>query len=117
MRPGSFILICLIFFSTASIGQDISKGFDKVDSVFTNHFTVLDSYLKDVNSDPSMRRMEAIHFFETLSGIKSKSDGNYFGKMSCSKKELKAWREWYSKNRTQLAWDEANRRVIRRNKS
>lgn len=100
MRLGSFIFVCSISFSTASIGQDISKGFDTVDSILMNHFLVLESYLKDVNSDPSMRRIEAIHFLEIISGIKSNSDGNYFGKMSCSKDELEAWHKWYSRNIT-----------------
>lgn len=87
---------------------------EKIDSVFTQYFNVLDLYLKDRESDRSGRRMDAISFMERITGIYSSGTRDFTGKSSFTEENLKAWHQWYLQNRKDLVWNRKNKIVWRK---
>jgi hypothetical protein len=85
----------------------------KIDSVFMDNFAVVNLYVKNTDSDPSLKRIEAIHFLESLTGISSKTDGTFFGKMSCSSEDVENWLAWYVQNRSCLTWNKRRKIIIK----
>jgi hypothetical protein len=43
--------------------------------------------------------------------INSSTDGNYFGKTSFNKNDIKSWRIWYNRNKRELYWCKKDRKV------
>jgi hypothetical protein len=62
------------------------------------YFKVLDSIIANNPFDTSILCQKAIKFMENQTGIKASFDGNYFGKMLFTRKDLIVWKEWYNKN-------------------
>lgn len=113
-----FLVIILQAYSSSVSGQEIErKDSGKVDSVFNKSFEVLELYLKDINSDPSLRRIEIVHFFETISGITASSDGTYVGKVTFSADNIKSWRNWYTTNKQKLRWDPIQKKIVKLRKN
>lgn len=71
-----FLLIVVSGFANIEFAQKPETDQVKIDSVFIRSFDLLELYLKDKDSDPSLRRVESIHFLEAISGIAATSDGN-----------------------------------------
>lgn len=83
----------------------------KTDSLFLVHFEVLDSIASNDFIDSTLICIESIQFMEFNTGISSSTDGNYFGKTSFTKNDLKAWHDWYIRNKEKLFWDEKETKV------
>jgi hypothetical protein len=83
----------------------------KVDSFFSYHFKVLDSIANNKFNDSTLRCIESIKFMEINTGISSNTDGNFFGKTSFTKEDLKSWHEWYTQNKKSLYWDEKEKTI------
>src|SRR5688572_9140402 len=105
-------IVCLIcLFLADSKGQ---TNQEKVDSVIGSYFKVLDGYLKDRNSDPPLRRTEAIGFFERITKIESDADGTFIGKLSCTETNVRDWKVWVENHRDDLVWNAFSNRVEKR---
>lgn len=84
---------------------------DKIDSLFTYHFSVLDSIANNNFIDSTLRCIESIQFMELNTKISSSTDGNYFGKTSFTIDDLKAWHKWYTTNKEKLYWCEEDEMI------
>lgn len=110
------IILALVLFDQNCMAQQEPLPSDsaKVDSVFSNYFNVLDSYLAKTDTDLSVRRIQIISNLERLSHIEADGDGTYVGKLVFSKKNLIDWKNWYSTNKKGLVWNNERGRVERR---
>lgn len=82
-----------------------------IDSLFSYHFKVLDSIANNNFIDSTMICIESIKFMELNTKINSSTDGNYFGKTSFNKNDIKSWRIWYNRNKRELYWCKKDRKV------
>jgi hypothetical protein len=68
MRIGCFVLMLTLTTSACAqkdhSSSQLKSDDEKIDSVFTQYFNVLDLYLKDREFDRSGRRMDAIHLWK-----------------------------------------------------
>jgi hypothetical protein len=55
---------------------------------------------------------ESISFLTKLTGIQSKSDGNYIGQTSPELEDYKNWTIWYSLTKEFIYWDEESKLII-----
>lgn len=102
----SIVCVCI---TSKSFCQKKQQG--KVDYLFTYHFRVLDSIANNSFIDNTLRCVESIQFMELNTKISSCTDGTYFGKMSFTVEDLKAWHNWYVVNKKKLCWNEKNKRI------
>ncbi|OMP74927.1 hypothetical protein [[Flexibacter] sp. ATCC 35208] len=79
--------------------QNSMKKNDELDSVFKHNYTILDSIAKTNFFDTSAACKNAIEFMEKTTAIKASKDGNYFGAILFTQKDLDKWKEWHNKNK------------------
>lgn len=109
MKIRVILLFTVAFASMTSKSYCQNKQYNKVDSLFSYHFNVLDSLAKNDFVDNTMRCIESIKFMELNTNICSETDGNYFGKTSFTNDDLKAWHNWYNQNKEKLYWCEKDK--------
>ncbi|PUZ19486.1 hypothetical protein GA0116948_1328 [Chitinophaga costaii] len=91
-----FLLLNII----ACNGQQSSmKKNNNFDSAFKYNYTILDSIAKTIFFDTSATCKNAIEFMEKTTAIKASKDGNYFGAILFTQKDLDKWKKWYDKNK------------------
>ena len=69
------------------------------ESIFIINYNILDSISKRNIFDTSQICKGAIKFMEKASSIKPSTNGNYFGKILFTRKDLIKWKDWYDKNK------------------
>ncbi len=68
------------------------------DSVFTYHLKVLDSVANAHPRDTLYKCcFSSVNFIEAKTGIEANVDGDYFGAIGFTKKDLRNWQDWYDK--------------------
>jgi hypothetical protein len=102
------ITLCLLMGCKVFDKKVIHNDSAKIDSMFSYHFGVLDSIACNDFIDSKLKCVESINFMELNTGISSSTDGNYFGKTSFTKEDLKSWHVWYELNKDSLIWDEGD---------
>lgn len=85
-----FALSCSLCACSQKNKQDSMKQFEY-------HFRILDSLAKTTSSDILLNCAESVKFMEKNTGIEATTDGNYFGRFSCKKSDLRKWHEWYDR--------------------
>lgn len=96
MKLKNLILIILgIAYSCVASKQDYAKAHQEVE----NRLKIIKGYIDNGDSDPSLRRVEAINFLENLTGIESESDGSDIGKMEPTESDYQKWNNWYLLNK------------------
>jgi hypothetical protein len=69
---------------------------DTLDSLFKVNFRILDSAVDARKKDTSYCCCTMqIDFMESTTGIESKADGTFFGKLLFYKRDWTAWHKWY----------------------
>ncbi len=71
-------------------------------------------FVTDVDSDSSLRRVEAVYFMEKLTRLYSESDANDIGKLNPAKKDYNKWNEWFKQNKSKLQWSKRRKRILSR---
>jgi len=91
-----FLLVNII----ACNGQQttMKKG-NELDSAFNHNYTILNSIAQSNFFDTSTACKSAIEFMEKTTAIKASKDGNYFGAILFTRKDLEKWKEWYDKHK------------------
>ncbi len=112
MRSITFFVFYLIFFLPCVLKGQTSD--EKIDSVLEHNFRILERYLKDMNSDPSLRRVEIISFFERITEIDSDADGTYIGKLSFTYVNFMDWKDWIARHRRYLFWNSLTKQIEKR---
>lgn len=86
----------LLLISVCSFSVYAQQGKQSVEQ-FKYHFRILDSVAKVTTSDTLSNCIASVQFMEKHTSIEASTDGNYFGKLTCTKNDLKRWHEWYQK--------------------
>ncbi|GAA4436490.1 hypothetical protein GCM10023188_29610 [Pontibacter saemangeumensis] len=102
-----FLIVLCIAYSCVAAKQDYDKAYQEVE----NRLQIIKGYIDNGDSDPSLRRVEAIIFFENLTGIVSESDGNDIGKMEPTESDYQKWNKWYILNKSRIYWDSKTENV------
>lgn len=105
------ILAFILFVISDAKGQ---ANLEKIDSVLESYFETLEGYVRDRNSDPSVRRTKIISFFERLTKIEGDGDGTYIGKLTCTEDDIKRWRTWIEAHKRDLVWNTSTRAIEKR---
>jgi hypothetical protein len=77
---------------------------------------IVERFLNDHNSDSSMKRISAVIFLTSLTGIKSQSPIDYLGQHIPVKDDYKLWLAWYEANKLNVFWDPCEKKVRVRSK-
>jgi hypothetical protein len=88
-----------------------STDAQKIDSVFAYNFSLLDSFMKNEETETGHATNQAMIFMEKITGIKSDGIMTYVGKLTFSKENLVAWHKWYEENMNRLRWSKTERKV------
>lgn len=113
MRNLIFMMLIACCFASSCIAA--SQNLTKAHFEIKSRLEIIENYLKDVNSDPALKRIEAINFLEDLTKIESESDGNDLGKLNPTKNDLQKWTNWYSINKSKIYWSVKDNKVHVRN--
>lgn|SRR6185369_2389380 len=89
-----YILFFIVILACNSKQNASLEKKNQSDSAFKYNYAVLDSIAKNNFFDTSVRCKNAIEFMEKTTGIKANGDGNYFGQMLFTRKDLEKWKEW-----------------------
>lgn len=94
---------------------DANRGINSVESAFAYHFALLDSVLEKKYNGQPHRIREAMIFMDTTTGIPAKGDGTPLGWFydEITAAQYQKWKQWYTKNKDHLKWDEASQRIVR----
>ena len=95
----SFYVFLLVSIMACNGQQSTMAKNNNLDSVFKYNYTILDSIAKGNPLDTSAACKNAIELMEKTTGIKASKDGNYFGAILFTQKDLEKWKEWYDKNK------------------
>lgn len=116
----TYVLMMLIFLTgNICLSQNLSRGVNKVDSVFKNYLCFLDT----VNLSENVTNEELncnwekrdiiIVFLENITGIYLKREPGISGHGICKVEEtgdLKKWEDWFLANKNDLVWvDDTNK--------
>jgi len=95
----SFYVFLLVSIIACNGQQNTMTKNNNLDSGFKYNYTILDSIAKENPLDTSAACKNAIEFMEKTTGIKASKDGNYFGAILFTRKDLEKWKEWYDKSK------------------
>ncbi len=106
MKTSISILLVLLFCSQANSQIDAKK-------VFTSHIENVEKFInlpigKSIDGDEFL---PSVMFLEELTGIECDTTLSFDPMKEPSKKNLKAWKKWYGKNKDKLYWDDIDRKV------
>lgn len=87
------IFVVLVLCANSGCQNKLSEN-KKIDSLFYYHL----KRVQEINHEKSIK------FMETLTNIKSKADGDWYGINSATDEDLKLWKNWYVQNRGNLKW-------------
>jgi len=105
----SIKLFILLLICSISFGQTFdSTGI----SIVKENLNIIKSYLKNQNSDTTLKRLFAIEFLTKLTGIASESDGNYLGQLSPTKNDLILWERWLRLNEENIYFDKGSGNIV-----
>lgn len=102
-----FLSIATFFWGYDSFAQNNKAACVQVEQ----RLKIIKDYVDGKNSDSSLRRAEAIAFFEKLTGIASNSDIIAENKLEPSIAEYHKWNNWYQENMSKLYWDKRKKQV------
>jgi hypothetical protein len=95
MKRITSIFFCILMLRITACSQ---KGKKSEEWQLEYHFKVLDSIAKATpSSNILLNCPESVKFMQTKTGIEATTDGNYFGRFSCTTEDLRRWHEWYDK--------------------
>lgn len=95
--------------------DSLSKG--EIDSLFSYHFSNLDSSVKSTRDTVYFCCPYSIEFIETNTNIFSRADINFAGKWKFFKSDWEKWHSWYSMNQKNLYWDKEKKVIkVKKNK-
>lgn len=104
--------VWLIFFLQFVFIKSNGQGSDTIaQKIVEKHLKIVEDYLKDNKSDPSLYRIESIAFLDKLTDIPSSSTGNYIGQYSPSEFDLTLWKNWYKRNKENITWDDKLKKI------
>lgn len=83
---------------------------NRVDSIFTVHFTVLRTAFRENLGKYSVEDLNrSVEFFETITQVKGRRDhtpaGDLYMSPNALNEDIRIWEEWYDKNKQNLYWD------------
>ncbi|MGG9962139.1 hypothetical protein [Ferruginibacter sp. SUN106] len=91
-----FKFLFLLSILTIVFNRTIAQKIDSVTCLkMEESLGIIKQFLKNKNSDTSLRRVSAIHFLTVTTRIPSESDGNYIGQLNPTEKDYKKWQKWY----------------------
>jgi len=101
------LIYTLIFVLFSCNGE---KNVDKSETIFNNNIDIIKRYnegetIKGTGLDDS------VMFLEELTNIKSEMTEGIVLLRTPTEENLKAWEEWYKKNKEKLFWDENDQKV------
>jgi hypothetical protein len=101
------ILVCVLSLKVSSQSID-SIACSKVEDTLR----LIENLLIDVNSDPHLKRIDAIAFLCSISKIPYEGCVTFIGTEFPAKSFFIKCKEWYFVNRKKLAWDETQNQVV-----
>lgn len=121
-----YIAIVPLFFSLSCIEvqknslrskdtKNTSTHMAKVETVFQQHFALLDSVLTGQyrgKKYPLEKLQATIDFLESLTGIPSKADGTDIGRIEVEQEDVTNWKNWYIDNKQKLFWNIKEKRIM-----
>ena len=110
MKRVIYFLIIIIFNGTSAYSQSVKneRAIDEVEK----RLKIIKDFVTDVDSDSSLRRVEAVYFMEKLTKLYSESDANDVGKLNPTERDYKKWNEWYEQNKSKLQWNKRKKKVV-----
>ncbi len=107
MKKAIFTIIVLLtnFLAFGQVENPAQKTIQK-------YLDILQAYHSNPNSSKSSDRANIVHFLTQLTGIPSKSDGDYSGQSNPAKEDLINWSFWYNVNRQNIFWDDEKKEII-----
>lgn len=97
----------MFFCSYNSLAQDNKAVFVQVEK----RLKTIKDYLGGKTNDSTLRRAEAIVFFEKLTSIFSNSDIVAENQLEPSLAEYQKWDNWYQENKSKLYWNKRKKQV------
>ena len=102
---GKICLVVLLTSCTQKVCND-QVACQKVE----DGLTAIENSVKHKESDP-LRTIEAVHFFNVLTGIESQSWGDDVGQYNPTREDYEKWSQWYENNKDKLYWDKESKSV------
>jgi hypothetical protein len=97
MRNIIIIFSSLVLCSFTACSQ---KNKQMNEDKFQYHFKILDSIANVTPTNILLNCAESVKFMEKNTDIEATTDGNYFGRFSCTKTDLQKWHKWYEERNT-----------------
>ena len=111
MKKLAKFLLVLFFCGLTLVSQAQSQ--DSVAyKIIEQNLNIIENYLRDNKSDPTLGRVNAIAFLTDLTTIPSESTGNYVGQYSPTEKDFFLWKIWYKEHKSEVLWDADKRKII-----
>ncbi len=86
----------------------------KIQIFFEKHLSVIEKFHNEKDVDGNEIE-EAREFLEEITKIESEAEYGFTGAYPPTELDLKKWKEWYSRNKDNLIWDEKNQNIKLKN--
>jgi len=100
----TIVISSLIFCGTQQNDQ-------KACNIFNEHLNIIRKRIEKVPDLKIADISSSILFLENITLIKSKSDGNIYGRFNPTQDDFKKWSNWFKANKSRIYWDASEEKV------
>ena len=107
MKNKIILAVCFLIIACKGVTQNRESVFIEVEK----RLNMIKSFVDRKNSDSTLRRAEAVAFFEKLTKIESESPFIAEMKLNPTQMDYEKWSKWYLQNKSKIYWDKKYKKI------